>query len=283
VWNDIYSGSINADILIFGSSRARSHICSKILEDSLNRSVYNLGIEGQNFWLQYLRYKEYLKKNKCPKFIIISIDLWMLDKRTDLYNYQQFLPYMLFNKNIFDYTSSYDGFSFFEYFFPMVRYIGEREAISEAFKNIVYPSVDTLHREKGYYAKEMAWNDDFDKAKASLRYWESKPDSATVVLFNKFLLDCKEKNIGVVFVYTPEYIEGQKFTKNRADIISYFEDISKDEGLSFLDYSADEMSKDRNNFINVSHLTRSKTLVFSRKFVSDLKRHNEITGIDNSN
>ena len=74
VWNDIYQGNINSDIAIYGSSRAWVHINPKILKDSLNLKAYNFGIDGHNFWLQYLRHLEYLKYNKPPKIILLSVD-----------------------------------------------------------------------------------------------------------------------------------------------------------------------------------------------------------------
>ena len=42
-WTDLYTNNINADLVIFGTSRAQSHFVSTIIADSLGISVYNLG------------------------------------------------------------------------------------------------------------------------------------------------------------------------------------------------------------------------------------------------
>ena len=60
-WSDLYKGNLNANILIYGSSRAQVHVSPLIISDSLGRSCYNLGLTGHNFWAQYFRHKELLK------------------------------------------------------------------------------------------------------------------------------------------------------------------------------------------------------------------------------
>ena len=39
-------------------------------------------------------------------------------------------------------------------------------------------------------------------------------DTTTMIAFDNYLFECKKKNILVLLVWTPEYIEGQKFVKN---------------------------------------------------------------------
>ena len=63
VWNDIYSGQLNADIAIYGSSRAWVHINPEVLSQGLGKTVYNFGLDGQAFEIQYLRHIEYFKHN----------------------------------------------------------------------------------------------------------------------------------------------------------------------------------------------------------------------------
>lgn len=112
VWNDLYEGKINADVVVYGSSRACYHFDTKLLEDGLAKSCYNLGIEGHNFWLEYLRHKVLLKYNKKPKYILLSIDIFTFQKRAAIFNHDQLLPFMLYNKDMRKYTKTYNQFSF---------------------------------------------------------------------------------------------------------------------------------------------------------------------------
>lgn len=79
VWEDIYNGTINADIAIYGSSRAACHINPKILEHSFGLRAYNLGMIATSFQLQYFRHIEYIKHNIKPKAIILSVDFFSIE------------------------------------------------------------------------------------------------------------------------------------------------------------------------------------------------------------
>jgi len=162
VWNDIYNSKTNCDIAIYESSRAWVHIDPKILSDSLKLDVYNFGIDGHNFWLQYLRHLEHLKHNKKPKTIILSVDIFSLQKRIDLYKPDQFLPYILWNANMQEYTSSYVGYNKFDYYLPIIRYSGKKNPIKTIIRNIYRkPSLDN-YREKGYLGMDIEWNSDLE-------------------------------------------------------------------------------------------------------------------------
>ena len=280
VWNDINKGRVNADMLVYGSSRAWVHIDPEMLKDSFKVSAYNLGIDGHNFWLQYLRHKELLRYNKVPRFIIFSVDIFTLQKQPDLYNAAQFLPFMLFNKDIYDYTSSYKGYSFFDYSVPLYRYAGKRELIKQAIDFAVHPDTAAPMRINGYRGQDKSWNNDFEKAKASMEYYEIKIDSPTVALFNRFLAECKAKNIEIVFVYTPEYIEGQRFVKDREKLIALYEGIARRNNIQFLDYSADSICQQQKYFYNAMHLNREGAELFTRKLIHDIKARHVFPGLN---
>ena len=275
VWNDIYNGEINAYVAIYGSSRAWVHINPNILEDSLNIKAYNFGMDGQNFWLQYLRNKEYLKYNKPPKVIIVSVDVFSLAKRKDLYGLNQFLPYMLWNNDIKNYTSSYNGFSLEDYYLPLIRYYGSTRGSASVIKP---SSNEGLYRNKGYKGMERQWNNDLAKAKLEKKHYSIKIDSNTISLFNKFLSECKLNDITVILVYTPEYIDGQNFVKNREEIIKIYNDYSNKYDLLFLDYSDDYLCAQKEYFYNASHLNKKGSEIFTRKLAHDLKTrtHNNV-------
>jgi len=266
VWNDIYDKNIDADIAIYGSSRAWVHISPKIIEDSLNLKAYNFGMDGHNFWLQYLRNKEYLKYNKPPKVIILSVDVFSLAKRKDLYELNQFKPYMLWNSDIKKFTSSYDGFNFEDYYLPLIRYYGSMKA-----SVIKSSSNKNPYRNKGYRGMDRKWNNDLVQAKLEKKNLSIDIDSNTITLFNQFLLECKSNDITVILVYTPEHIDGQKFVKNRKEIINIYNDFSNKYDLLFLDYSSDDICLEKEYFYNASHLNKKGSEIFTSMLAYDLK------------
>lgn len=278
VWNDIYHGSINANIVIYGSSRAMVHMNPRIFKDSLDLDAYNLGLNGHNFWLQYYRHQELLKHNKKPSVIIHSVDMFTLVKRKDLFQMDQFLPYMLYNRDLEKWIGSYKGFTHYDFNLPMVRYYGQYKAIVRAMETAFHYGLtdsDSL-RYRGFMSKNLAWNDDLVKAKKRFPDFTVKIDTASVSLFNKYLKECQQEGIPVILVYSPEYIEGQDFVKNRDEIINMFSVFAAKYNIPFLDYSHDSISYNKKYFYNASHLNGKGAAVFTSKLIHDMKRKESI-------
>lgn len=270
-WNAILDGKVNSDILIYGSSRAWIHINPTMISDSLHISAYNLGMDGHNFWLQYLRHKELLKKNKRPKLIIMSLDYFTLKKNKDLYNSDQFLPYMLWNSEIKEATMNYNGFSSLDYEIPLIRYYGKYDAVMTAIRYFSGHLSNPITRVKGYQGRAETWNADFDNAKSTIKNLEVKLDPATITLFQNFLKECKVNNTKVVFIYTPEYIEGQKFVKNRNQIMGLYKKFSKQYHIPFYNFSNDSISYQKKYFYNASHLNKTGSELFTNELIDTLK------------
>ncbi len=277
VWNDIYDGSINTDIAIYGSSRAWVDISPKILKDSLNLKAYNFGLDGHNFWLQYLRHLEYVENNPHPKHILLAVDYNSIQKRKNLYLYEQFLPYMLWNDNIEFYTKSYEGFSIYDYYIPLLRYAGKSAQLKEAFELSNSQTKDNQYRKQGYKGVEKQWSTDFDQAKSILKEYYIKIDQSSLNLFDKFLSECTKSGTTVSLIYTPEYIEGQKFIKNRDTIITIYQNFANVYNIPFLDYSKDSICFNKDYFYNSMHLNKKGSELFTKTLAKDLKKIEAIT------
>lgn len=272
VWNDIYSGKINSDIVIYGSSRAWIQIDPAIISNAFNAPVYNLGIDGQNIILEYFRHSMFLKYNRPPKVIIFSVDHNTLGKLKDLYNSDQFLPYMLFNNTIRQATESFNGFNLADYCIPSFRFMGRDKIIDHAARSIFKPEPEIKYRINGYKGMDLQWNNDFEKAKVKMgSYWVIF-DSSSVHLFDGYLRECKEKNIKNILVYTPEYIEGQKFTKNMNEMMDIFRGFALKYNIPFYDYSKDSISFQKKYFYNSEHMNSAGSKLFTEELVKDLKR-----------
>jgi hypothetical protein len=81
----------------------------------------------------------------------------------------------------------------------------------------------------------------------------------------------------LVLVYTPKYIEGQKYIENRSEVMSIYNNFAQKYDLLLLDYSNDEISFDRSLFYNTSHLNKTGANLFTTKLAHDLKMrmHNQ--------
>ena len=271
VWNHIYSGNANCDIAIYGSSRAWVHIDPQIINDSLDLSAYNFGIDGYNFWLQYLRHLEFIKYNKQPKIIILSLDVFSLGRRYDLYQYEQFLPYMLWNSNITKFTESSMGYNITDYYIPLIRYAGKFDALKTSVNHVVKNTSKISYRTNGFKAMDIKWNKDLEKAKAKNKSNKVNLDQKSIELFELFIKECKSKRIELILVYSPEHIEGQNYVSNRKDIIKIYKEVSIKYQLTFFDYSNDSICFNKKLFYNALHLNKNGADIFSKKLVKDIK------------
>jgi len=269
IWEDIINGRIQADTLIYGSSRAWVHINPIPMENRYDGGFYNLGMDGYHFGMQYFRHLQFLKYNEKPRRIILSLDVFSLEKRTDLYNFGQFLPY-LFRSDFRRETEGYEGFSFWDYRLPLVRYYGDRQAKHAAMR-AAWPRPQGIYRTKGYRGMPFEWNADFSNATAITDTIKAGVDPEVLELFTRFLSECQTAKIKVLLVYTPEYIEGQRFVRNRGEILEIYRKAATEYQIPFLDYSDSPLSSRRELFYNAMHLNRTGSDLFTRQLIEDIQ------------
>ena len=273
VWNDIYSGKLDTDIAIYGSSRAWVHINPEVLGQGLGKTVYNFGLDGQMFEIQYLRHLEYLKHNPKPETIIISLDDFTLRKREGLYEADQFLPYMFYNDNIREITQKYVGFDPLDYAVPLIRYAGKSKAIETAFQCAIGTCENEPYRKNGFRAMPHKWDETLPNRRASERTYEM--DESTIQLFDKFLSDVTQQDIEIIFVYTPVLKEGQRRITNLTEIMDLYREFAQKYNLLFLDYSDHPLNEQFEYFYNFTHLTKEGVEIFNRDLVGDMVRQRE--------
>lgn len=265
-WNYIYSEEKKMDLLIYGSSRAWVHIDPNIIEEKTGFSSFNFGIDGHNFELQNLRHRENLKVHGYPKYIIYSVDLFTLAKRPDLFNSEQFLPFMFRNEDISKTLLEYEGFYPSDFYIPMARYFGKKQTWDQLF--LRNPNTK---RELGYRGFDLEWNNDFKTAKENKGSMNVELDSASMLEFEKLIDELTQNNVKVCLVYTPEYYEAQGFVKNRSEIIQWYLEIASKKNIIFLDYSDSSISQNKTLFYNGSHMNKTGAELFTRTLVDDLK------------
>ena len=268
VWNDIYNGKINANIAIYGSSRAWVHYDPQIIEEITGRSAYNFGEDGSNIMLQYVRHKQYLKHNIKPKKVILSVDMWTIRENVNTYPTQRFYPYMLFKNDVLNLLKKENiEFNTALFYTPMLRFVKSKHSMQHLFKSLNDSTVIALGkypvqlnkygnvRNKGYRGMELTFNeDDYARQSKELKDYAVKVDPALVTVFGNFLLELRMQDIEVVMIYPPELKPGQSIVKNRNQIIRIFDSIAKVNQIPFIDYFDSLISYDKKLFYNVQHL-----------------------------
>ena len=70
----VMEGQVNADVLIIGSSRGARGIIASEISEKTERSAFNFCYPGSNLMFHQFLFNTYLKFNKKPKTILLSID-----------------------------------------------------------------------------------------------------------------------------------------------------------------------------------------------------------------
>ena len=282
VWNDIYSSSINADIAVYGSSRAWVHFDSKIMEDSLNINCYNFGEDASNIMLQYLRHKEYLRFNLRPKLIILSVDMWTL-RKIDFYPTYRFYPYIFMNTSVLtSLESNQMNYAKSDFYLPFFRYLKTKASLKlvldpqklpyfKGFDKYLELNDKGLLRYKGYRGMDLTWQ---DESFANIEGYEVNIDSTLIDIMEIFINEVKQGGMELIMVYSPEYKKGQYIVENRNEIMSIFENISSKYRIPFYDYSDSSISKNKEYFYNVQHLNKTGSAIFTQQLVFDMEVQN---------
>jgi hypothetical protein len=275
-WNDIYSGKQDNEIVIIGSSRARKMVDPIIISQNDSISVYNLGMEGYKIPFQITKYQIYRKRNKKPKICIQIVDHFSLTYRPDLYDIEQFLPY-LNNPDLTIQLKKYEGFSWVDYNLPYFRYFGKSNVILAGFLELFKLKRFESTGYKGYYPKNTAiWEPAFDRLKTENPEGETiKLNQEVVQLMDKFTDKLADDSIKHIIIYAPEYSEFHQYIKNRDSISNIYEAIaSKHNSTYFIDFKDSAICHNKSLFYNPTHLNKNGAEIFSasiNKYLKSLK------------
>jgi hypothetical protein len=203
--------------------------------------------------------------------IVLILDYRTLDKRPDLYNEAQFLPY--FNEDeLRQATREYEGFGLMDYCLPLIRYKGYRKEQRLAIQNLLGLPQRRTDRYRGYAGQNKPWTGEFEKAKRERGHYHQPLDTPSIWLFEQFLGEMKMAAVPLVMVYPPEYVEGQTLVLNREEIFSLYRRLSRQYGIPLLDYSGDPLSLSKELFYNTQHLNKKGAELFTGLLVQQLRQ-----------
>ena len=274
-WNDIYNSKCDADMVLLGPSRTEYMISPRILDSMLYINTYNLGMDGWFFSMEYQRMKIYLQHNKTPKYIVTNIDSRIFSPNTDLFKYEQFIPY-LSDTMIQNATKNHIGeFTSREIYFPLFKYCNHPDLIKEGVKNYFNGQSITESKEKGYYP----WPGKFDMNafKDHVKHYPNGimfPINDSVVgQFIDFVKFCKENNVKLIFDFAPLYYEEQHFERSLPEVMKIINSVAQQYEIPILDYRTDSINYDTSYFANVQHLNQKGAELFSKKLATDLQKY----------
>lgn len=246
------------DILVFGTSRANHHYVPKVFEDSLHRSFYNTGRDGESILYEYAVLKSVLKRY-TPKVIILDLLINEFDYDPDSYDRLScLLPY---------YRSH-----------PEIREVVDKKGPLEKYKLLssIYPynsSVLTIimgnrktkeKEQKGYIPLSGATKWLIDTV-----HMEPKPlDSVKIQAFKNFIKECQAHEIKLYVVVSPELAPIDNFRS-----IEIGQTIANQCGVPFLNYVQDSCFTGKHKlFYDRTHLNDSGAHLFCTRLINDFQQ-----------
>lgn len=277
VWNDIYKGGIDADLVVIGSSQAWCSYNTFMLDSLLNVNSYNLGIDGHPLPLQLLRYETYRRFNSNPKIILLNVSYFgsFSISSDEQYEREQFFPYIT-DRVLVDKVAEIKHLTWLDRCVPLYRYFGYRDDVEMGVAAFLGKSEfpdGNMH--KGYRGNVLAW-----QAPSWLGSSLSYPiDKDMVALLEEFVKDISEFGIELVFVKYPAYYSWTQRVENIKVTDSIFETIAAEYDVPILDYYYSGICKDSANYYNFSHLNNKGSELFTKKLCHDLDSLGILSGL----
>ena len=271
-WSDLYSGAINADVLVLGTSRAYLHVSPKILDSVLLLNSYNLGMDGASFDLQYDILKQYLRYNRKPKYILQEVGYPTFVRSDSVQYFHEFLSYINDTAVLNIVRHHYSPITIADLYFPLFKYNNELPLVKEGLRS--YTGHGTANvKYKGYEARDYAWDSSFYLFKKSHPHGMVMPvDSGVIHLFSGYLDYCAANGIKVILFYAPTYYESLQYILNFKEIHQMIASCAVMHSVPFLDYTADSIDYDKTLFYNTQHLNKKGSEIFSVQLATDVKK-----------
>lgn len=243
----------NEDIVILGSSRATHHYNPYIIQDSLNRTCYNCGEEGNGIILAYGRYKLITNRYK-PKLVIYEL--------TPEYDYLDYEPNAKYLGYLRPYTDNDDirsiimtfGGKYEKYLLYSQMYKNTSRIIANILDNIEYRP-----NNQGYAP--------LDKTMANIS--EKSPlmdlpvDSLKLKYFEQLLVDSKNDSVPIVVVVSPIFQD--HITNDSYDIAL---NLCKEYDVPFYDFrELDEISNNPSLFQDKRHMNVDGADMFTSRII----------------
>lgn len=258
--------STKAEILVFGSSRANHHYVPEVFTDTLNRTFYNSGREGNFLLYNYAVFKAVITRYS-PGIVLFDIqpDELFYEKS----NYDRLSSLLPYYKNhpeirkIVNLRSPYEKYKMISSIYPY-----NSSLLTIAAGNFGFNRSRRNDR-SGYIPLHGALD---DTVLYNLNTENSIIDTNKVNALKDIIKLCREKEIGLILVHSPVYAIVEKNIST--DLI---EKISQQNNIVYLDYlNNPEFISNVKFFMDQDHLNDTGARYFSRLIAHTIKEQSEI-------
>lgn len=267
--NALMNDSINADVIILGSSRVAYGYDPYIIDSVLQCNSRNIGVSGQPFGVSCLRWRLYNRHNNPPKLIIVNCDFLEIGKMVENgFEREQFYPYM-FESLVQPYLKDY-GFTWVDKYVPLYRYHGDYKLMGIGLAEFFHIRHDHKGNPyKGYTPSYNEWSGGSLEMMIATDDLKGKADKQVVALLDSLVRNAISEGSKVVFVHAPYH---SRLRDNLDETVTQavYDSLANLYAIPYLDYTHMEICSDSTYFQDGCHLNFRGSSVFSLKLAQDL-------------
>jgi len=258
--------STEAEVLVFGSSRANQHYVPKVFEDSLKLSCYNSGREGVSIFYNLAILMSVLKRYTPQIIILEEPDLEKIDSDYD--KLSVLLPYYYHAdiRKIIELKSPFEHMKMLSKIYPY-----NSQILTIAIQNFEI-NKKRYYDDKGYVPLYRKWKDEIDSAIYITKF---ETDTNKIFFLKEFINLSKDAGAKVYVIRSPIF---QILNSNNE--IKVCKEICLRENIPYYDFSNNIAFMNKNLFADIGHLNHMGAISFS-KLVVDIIRKDTIHCIDN--
>jgi hypothetical protein len=264
------------DIAINGSSRAQFHYDPRIIEQVTGHTAYNLGMIGARIEVQLAVLRTYLKHNPKPKLVVQNLESFIFTtaRKGEIIDPGLFAPY-LNEEDLYKPLVQIDPVVWKWKYIPLYvytvedgRFLWVRGLLGWLGKS----GPETFYQ--GFNPNYERWTTDGERFHPSEeKNVILKIEPQAVAALTELIQLCRDREIDVILVYSPEYFGTQGYVRNRDEIFATFRQIGEKFQVPLWDYSDSPISRQQENFYTSTHLNSEGASRFSADFAKRLAEH----------
>lgn len=260
----VIKGEVNKELIILGSSRGAGNIIAGQIQKETKLTSYNLSYPGSDVLFHEFLLKSLLKFNHKPKKIIFSIDnpTEFLNEKSLLFRFDRLYPlskYNYINKELVD-RKERNVLSWLFCLGRLNKNSFALQQISAPNENPILPCGSMPFIKKLPNAK-LTFSNSIEK------YDTKKELSEKLQAFKNIQNSCKENNIQLIFVFSPNY---KTFNAN---FEKRFRKLMLPENKIVVYDQTNPIYKKENYYFDVSHLMKNGATIFTNEIVAFIKKN----------
>lgn len=271
--NTLFLSRNNFNTVYAGSSRCETHFNPLLIDPITHTNSYNIGLEGATMPVIYDCISAYLENSTAPENLILNIDFFYqvgTKEEEMIFRFPRYFPY-LSNTTLYQHFSGRDSrFPFFKWIpFYSMPYFNENY-LDHSLNGYFKFRQDSLSYVKGYLSLG-APAEDIDK----INYPDKIiiPEPEIYKSLESIIGLCKQKNINLIFVFSPVYYRDFNSIKNKYQLLREFKKIALKNAIPGIDYSNVPMCYDKQFFKDSRHLNEKGSAAFSVMVAKDLCKY----------